>query len=482
MKKKLQVFVSSTYKDMLEERQAAVEAILKSGHIPAGMELFTAGDASQLKIIKKWIEDSDIFVLILGGRYGTLEPKTKKSYIELEYRYAQKIKKPYLAIVIKENVLREKKNEFREERNMLQYKKFRKYILSKSSHFYEDAKDIQVSILHNINAISQNTNLSGWVSGKEAQENEKLLREIIELRKSKDDMQNRLNKMIQVVGTSDKKYEGYSYIQIKQFLKSKTVIIKNIKTNIFDLFISFSDHFNIGVGNSHSNSKLDVSLFWEAIPTLLNYGLAEKLSVPASVHWGHAHTSKLGHKFIAESNNKISRALSDKYKNLRKTIEKMISEDERMKKIGTNLVRRKSSEIQTSDSARTRIDRILSIMKLKYAGTDLLLGDIKISQPKGHFSLYSVSGKNKYYAIAIHDYKFSVDSDLADIRVMIENWREQKEQFEFVIVTNDSLKAEKNKIEKVFGKMLDQRTVKRFRLSIWDNKKILNLEKRYHLR
>jgi hypothetical protein len=39
-KKKLQVFVSSTYEDLREERQAAVEAILTAGHIPAGMRDF----------------------------------------------------------------------------------------------------------------------------------------------------------------------------------------------------------------------------------------------------------------------------------------------------------------------------------------------------------------------------------------------------------------------------------------------------------
>ncbi|MEL4896131.1 DUF4062 domain-containing protein [Crocosphaera sp. Alani8] len=45
--KRLQVFVSSTYLDLIEERQAAVQAILEAKHIPAGMELFTAGDQSQ---------------------------------------------------------------------------------------------------------------------------------------------------------------------------------------------------------------------------------------------------------------------------------------------------------------------------------------------------------------------------------------------------------------------------------------------------
>ncbi|MCY9419374.1 DUF4062 domain-containing protein, partial [Bacillus inaquosorum] len=54
MDKKLQVFVSSTYTDLVTERQVAVEAILNAGHIPAGMELFKAGDESQKETIKRW--------------------------------------------------------------------------------------------------------------------------------------------------------------------------------------------------------------------------------------------------------------------------------------------------------------------------------------------------------------------------------------------------------------------------------------------
>jgi hypothetical protein len=82
------VFVSSTYTDLQEERQAAVEAILGASHIPAGMELFAAGDQSQMQVIQRWIDESDVFLLILGGRYGSIEPQSQKSYIHLEYDYA----------------------------------------------------------------------------------------------------------------------------------------------------------------------------------------------------------------------------------------------------------------------------------------------------------------------------------------------------------------------------------------------------------
>lgn len=71
MNKKLQVFVSSTYTDLIEERQATVQAILDAGHIPAGMELFKAGK-SQINTIRKWIDESDVYIVILGGRYGAI--------------------------------------------------------------------------------------------------------------------------------------------------------------------------------------------------------------------------------------------------------------------------------------------------------------------------------------------------------------------------------------------------------------------------
>src|ERR1700682_4809541 len=93
---------------MLAERQAAVEAILRSGHIPAGMELFAAGDESQLETIRRWIDDSDVFMLILGGRYGSIESKSGKSYIELEYEYALNAKKPLFAAVISDAYLETK--------------------------------------------------------------------------------------------------------------------------------------------------------------------------------------------------------------------------------------------------------------------------------------------------------------------------------------------------------------------------------------
>ena len=104
LKKKFQIFISSTYLDLVDERQAAVQAILKLGHIPAGMELFKAG-ASQWQTITRWIDESDIYLLILGGRYGTLNKIEDKSYTQLEYEYALSKGIPVFALVLTDNFL-----------------------------------------------------------------------------------------------------------------------------------------------------------------------------------------------------------------------------------------------------------------------------------------------------------------------------------------------------------------------------------------
>ncbi|HAU0968752.1 TPA: DUF4062 domain-containing protein [Legionella pneumophila] len=87
MNKRYQVFVSSTYSDLIEERKAISQALLQMDCIPTGMELFPAIDEEQFEFIKKIIDDSDYYLLIIGGRYGTLTNEGI-SYTEKEYNYA----------------------------------------------------------------------------------------------------------------------------------------------------------------------------------------------------------------------------------------------------------------------------------------------------------------------------------------------------------------------------------------------------------
>ncbi|WP_205655115.1 DUF4062 domain-containing protein, partial [Priestia megaterium] len=55
--------------------------------IPAGMELFPAIDEQQWEFIKKIIDDCDYYLLIIGGKYGTIA-EDGLSYTEKEFDYA----------------------------------------------------------------------------------------------------------------------------------------------------------------------------------------------------------------------------------------------------------------------------------------------------------------------------------------------------------------------------------------------------------
>lgn len=169
MNKKLQVFVSSTYNDMILERQAAIEAILECGHIPAGMELFAADNKKQFEVIKRWIRNSDLFLLILGGRYGSIESGSKKSYIQKEYEYAKHIGKKPIAILLSEDGIRAKiaSGDYKItdiEYLSSEYALFKERITNqKLCSFFDDTASLKNCIYKSLKNCEETQSLTGWV-------------------------------------------------------------------------------------------------------------------------------------------------------------------------------------------------------------------------------------------------------------------------------------------------------------------------------
>lgn len=105
MAKKYQVFISSTFDDLKEHRDAVVKAVLQLGHLPVGMEMFNAGDQTQWETIKSYIDSSDYYLVILAHRYGSKNPASGLSYTEKEYDYAGEQGVPRLGFVIKKEAV-----------------------------------------------------------------------------------------------------------------------------------------------------------------------------------------------------------------------------------------------------------------------------------------------------------------------------------------------------------------------------------------
>jgi uncharacterized protein DUF4062 len=96
-----QIFISSTYDDLKDEREQVIKACLEMGHVPVGMEMFSAADEEQWRIITRQIDESDYYVVIVAQRYGSVVDGM--SYTEKEYDYAIERGVPTLGFIINES-------------------------------------------------------------------------------------------------------------------------------------------------------------------------------------------------------------------------------------------------------------------------------------------------------------------------------------------------------------------------------------------
>ena len=231
MNKKLQVFISSTFIDLKEERQAAVSAILKAGHIPAGMELFKAADKSQWEIIKRWIDESDVYMLILGGRYGSIDPQKGVSYTELEYDYALKQGKPLFAVIMKDEALEEKVKKVGssvlESNHPQKLKDFKTKVLSYMSSFFEDNKDIKLAFHESVIGLQQESKLIGWIRADEVLNPQQYLDQITALQHEKEALNEENIKLKKTIGNSPSLDDFEEIIQI--FSKENISLQKIVK-------------------------------------------------------------------------------------------------------------------------------------------------------------------------------------------------------------------------------------------------------------
>lgn len=308
MSKKLQVFISSTYTDLIEERQAAVAAVLKAGHIPAGMELFSAGDRSQLETIRSWIEQSDVYMLILGGRYGTIEPDSGLSYTELEFNYAVELGKPLFAVVISEDGLNKKLQakgaEVIERIHGALLRDFKAKVLSNISSFFDEPKDIRLAVFESLPDLSRNKNLVGWVRADQVVDTQPLVDEVKKLSDENTALQAKLTQLEKQV---EKKNEGQREFDVTlRILQAKDIPFPaglagnktGIESTTLNLFKAFRDRFVTGISNSMGMSDLDNFLFFKVGPELATLDLVAYQKVSGVAYQRCSLTSK-GKQFLA---------------------------------------------------------------------------------------------------------------------------------------------------------------------------------------
>ena len=90
------IFISSTRKDLIEERELVFEAIRHLQFKEVAMEYFGADPRESIEVCLERVRESNVYVGIIAFRYGQIVEETGMSYTQMEYEEAIKHDLPCL--------------------------------------------------------------------------------------------------------------------------------------------------------------------------------------------------------------------------------------------------------------------------------------------------------------------------------------------------------------------------------------------------
>lgn len=217
MSNKYQIFVSSTYTDLIEEREQIIRACLEMGHIPVGMEMFSAADEEQWKIIQRQIDEVDYYIILVAHRYGSTT-KEGISYTEKEYDYAVSKGIPILGFVIDDGAAWPADRVDGEENKKISLINFKGKIKSRHVNFWSNKNELHAKFSISLMKAFVNYPRSGWVKAEEtvgndvmrelsrlSSENSTLRKENEALRKKKLENEDKSREAIEILSKNRKK-------------------------------------------------------------------------------------------------------------------------------------------------------------------------------------------------------------------------------------------------------------------------------------
>lgn len=159
-----QVFVSSTYEDLKEERFAVMSALIEKNCIPVGMEYFPASNLEQFEYIKKLIDEVDYYVLIVAGKYGSIEKKSDKSYTQLEYEYAKRKNVPIASFVIQNTDALTSTKVEKTTKRIKQLERFKQVVMAdKMCKTWSNKDELARHVQNAIDELVESSPREGWV-------------------------------------------------------------------------------------------------------------------------------------------------------------------------------------------------------------------------------------------------------------------------------------------------------------------------------
>jgi hypothetical protein len=191
--KKFQIFISSTYIDLVDERNTITQYILEMGNIPVGMEMFSAADVEQWKIIQKHIEESDYYIVLVAHRYGS-QTDEGTSYTEKEYDYAISKGIPVLGFIIDKNAYWDHS---KCDNNKDKLENFKTKIQQKMVKFWSNKDDLAGKVALSLGKIFSSSPRPGWIRNLNVSHGEsfQVTEEIVRLSKENNEYRDKIKNL-----------------------------------------------------------------------------------------------------------------------------------------------------------------------------------------------------------------------------------------------------------------------------------------------
>ncbi len=316
MEKRYQVFISSTFADLEEERKGVMEAIIGLNCFPAGMEMFPASNKEQFQYIQSVIDESDYYIIIVAGKYGSIA-EDGISYTEKEFDYAKGKGIPILAFVKKDiNTLPAEKVE-RDKVKIKKLEKFRTKVLDgRLVKFWDNGDELKYNLHSSLSHEMKINSRVGWIRGNTSVDLElhnvidKLKQENVQLKedyqkllsqyeKKDDEQQNSNMKEFESKLKSKFRMMLYSSLDNTEMGETDEISVFDIleKTGFRILHAFTRDDLQVLLNNwlANENSYIDVNGVENIIMKLLALNL---ITVEGFEDYADIETTNLGKKLI----------------------------------------------------------------------------------------------------------------------------------------------------------------------------------------
>ncbi len=247
--KRYQVFISATYLDLREERGVLLQALPTLGCLPTTVEAHSQ-NLSTMVSIRRRIDESDYFILLVGSRYGSLMP-SGVSYTHMEYVYAATKQKPIIILMHESPEIRAADLQEQQVEGKLKFSDFRKVLLREQPNnifYWRDSADLANLLRNAIPALIRRHPSVGWVRVGNSAASAELEKQCAALKKRVQELEQEREKWLASTAINTENLsKGEDLLEVSYRCKAYAggnCQDVNIKTSLSwnELLVSFGSH------------------------------------------------------------------------------------------------------------------------------------------------------------------------------------------------------------------------------------------------